>query len=90
VIGAIAFVCVDMAVWITQPTYPKLVYERFSAIIGLPMAAVTSLIVVVFLHQSQGNIEIEIGKLRLTGASGQIVLWLVCFITIAVAIKLLW
>jgi hypothetical protein len=90
VIGAIGFVCVDLAVWITQPTYPTLVYERFSAIVGLPMAAIASLIVVVFLHQSQGNLEVEIGKLRLTGASGQVCLRLVCFILITIAIKLLW
>ena len=75
----------------TQPYWPKLVEQHFSAIIGLPMAALASFVIVVFLKQtSEQPIEFEGLGFKFKGPSGEVVLWLMCFIGIVLAIKLLW
>jgi hypothetical protein len=75
----------------TQPYWTKIVEEHFSAIIGLPMAALASFVIVVFLKQtSTEKIEIEGLGFKIKGPSGEVVLWLICFLGITLAIKLLW
>jgi hypothetical protein len=64
--------------------------DHYQAIIGLPAAAVVSFIVVVFLRHIEGPIEFEGLGFKLKGAAGQAVMWVVCFLTLAGAIKLLW
>ena len=83
------------ALWLitdwTKPYWPKLIEEHFSAIIGLPMAALGSFVIVVFLKQtSHEKIEFEGLGFKFKGPSGEVVLWLICFIGITIAIKLLW
>ncbi len=76
---------------VSDPISTELVLRNFAAIIGLPMAAIGAFIVVVFLRQThEGPIEFEGLGFRFRGASGPVVLWLVCFLAIAGAIKLLW
>ncbi len=87
---AIIFVLIDAAVWMVQPEFPLLIINKFAAIIGLPMSAIASLILVVFLHESQGKIEFEIIGMKFKGASGPIVMWAFCFLAMATAIKLIW
>ena len=75
----------------TQPYWSKLVEEHFAAIIGLPMAALASFVIVVFLKQTNEQpIEFEGLGFKFKGPSGEVVLWLMCFIGITLAIKLLW
>ena len=66
------------------------VKEHFAATIGLPMAALLSAFIVVALRHSEGPIKFEGLGMKFEGASGQVVLWVVCFLAIAVAIRLLW
>jgi len=63
---------------------------HFAAVIGLPMAAVASLFIVLVLRMSTGPIEAEIGALKFKGAAAPIVFWLLCFLAIAGAVKMLW
>jgi hypothetical protein len=64
--------------------------KQFAAVIGLPMSAIASLFVVLVLRIAAGPIEVEVGSFKFKGAAAPIVFWLLCFLSIATAIKLLW
>ena len=64
--------------------------EHFSAIVGLPMAALAALCIVLVLRISSGPLEFEGWGLKFKGAAAPIVFWLLCFLAMAGAIKLLW
>jgi hypothetical protein len=66
------------------------VNQHFAAIVGLPSAALAALSLVFILESRSGKIEFEVFGLKLRGASGPIVLWVVAFLAITVAIKGLW
>lgn len=68
----------------------EVVREHFAAVVGLPMAALLSAFIVVGLRHSEGPIKFEALGMKFEGASGQVILWVICFLSIAAAIKLLW
>jgi hypothetical protein len=72
------------------PYLGEVLKEHAAAIIGLPAAAVVSFVVVVFLRQTEGPIEIEGPGFTLKGATGPVILWALCFFVIAWAIKEVW
>ena len=74
----------------TDPIIIRIVYERFPVIIGLPSAAITSFVVVVQLRQTSGPMNFEFLGMKFEGSSGQVAMWLVCFLGIVGAIKILW
>jgi len=63
---------------------------HFAAIVGLPAGAAVSFILVVLLRQTDGPIHFEAFTLKFCGASGQVAMWVVCFLAFAGAIKLCW
>jgi hypothetical protein len=67
------------------------IVEHYIVFLGLPSAALTSLMIVLLLEQSSGK-TIEFSGLGFSfkGASGQIVLWIFCYLVIISSIKLLW
>ncbi|WP_018643768.1 hypothetical protein [Bradyrhizobium huanghuaihaiense] len=80
-----------LLVTVTQFKYwEELLRLHFAAIIGLPGAAAASFALVVFLRQTEGPIEFEGLGFKFKGASGQVAMWAVCFLTIAAAIKMCW
>jgi|SRR5215218_11139538 len=64
--------------------------KNFRVVVGLPLAAIFAFIIVAFLRQSGDSIEFEGLGFKFKGATGPVILWLLCFIVIAGAIKLLW
>jgi hypothetical protein len=64
--------------------------DHYAAIVGLPAAASVSFILVVLLRQTDGPIEFEGLGFKFRGASGQVAMWVICFLAFAVAIKLCW
>lgn len=64
--------------------------DHFAAVVGLPMAGILALWVVTILRSQTGPIEFEAMGFKLRGASGPVILWVVCFLAIALAIRLLW
>ncbi len=68
---------------ITNGFWQRIFLEHFAAVVGLPAAAIASLFIVIILEASSGNIEFK-------GASGPIIMWVVCFLSIVLAIKALW
>jgi hypothetical protein len=69
---------------------PRLITEHFAAVIGLPAAALAASCVILAFRQAEGPIEFEMLGLKLKGAAGPVVLWTLCFLAIAAAIKMLW
>jgi hypothetical protein len=75
----------------TPPAILEQVIEKnFAAVIGLPLAAALAAFVVVSLRHTEGPIRFKAFGFEFEGASGQVVLWVFCFLAIALAIRLLW
>jgi hypothetical protein len=68
----------------------RLVEKQFPAMILVPMSALGSLCIVLLLRLSSGPLEFKALGFEFRGASGQVVLWVVCFIALILSIKLLW
>ena len=68
----------------------EIVKNHFAATIGLPMAALLSAFIVVSLRHSDGPMKFEGLGFKFEGSSGQVVLWIFCFLSITAAIKLVW
>lgn len=67
-----------------------LLVERFPVIVALPTAAGISFLVVAYFRQVSGPVEFEAFGVKFKGRGGPAILWVVCFLSIAGAIKLLW
>lgn len=74
----------------TQQLWIPIAQQHFAAVVGLPMAALASAIVVLVLRVSAGPIEFDAWGLKFKGASAPIVFWILCFLAISVSIKMLW
>lgn len=85
-----AFIVGGAASILTNPAVFQVALDHFAATVGLPSAALAALCIVVFLESSTGPIEFEGMGFKFKGASGPIVLWAFCFLTMAGTIKLLW
>lgn len=68
----------------------ELVHTHFAAIVGLPTAALMSFCVVWIVRSAEGPLQLETFGLRLKGASGPILLWIVAFLAMVFALKLVW
>jgi hypothetical protein len=73
-----------------EPWLIEIFRSHPGAILGLPTAALASLCIVLFLEAKSGRIEFEGFGFKFRGASGEIILWVICFFAIVTAIKLLW
>lgn len=68
----------------------ELTHQHFAALLCVPMAALMAMCVVILLRFTAGPIEFKVPGFEFKGASGQVVLWVMCFLAIVGAIKLLW
>ncbi|MCJ9728947.1 hypothetical protein [Bradyrhizobium sp. PRIMUS42] len=81
------------AVWIANfrsDWQIQILREHYAAIVGLPAAAAGAFVMVTLFRQVSGKIIITLPGLKLEEASGPIILWVVCFIAMALAIKMIW
>jgi hypothetical protein len=62
----------------------------FPVTVGLPVAAVVSLLLILVLRETAGKLEFEALGFKFRGASGPVVLWVLCYLAITLSIKLLW
>ena len=75
----------------TEPgLFIEIVKKHFAATIGLPMAALLAAFIVVGLRHSDGPMKFEGLGFKFEGSSGQVILWIFCFLAITGAIRLLW
>jgi hypothetical protein len=67
------------------------IQKHFAAIVGLPAAAALAFLIVITFEARFDAIEMEFfGIVKFKGASGPIVLWVFCFLTMACCIRMLW
>jgi len=59
-------------------------------IIGLPFAALASLLLVLVLRTVSGNIEVKLLGFEFKGAAGPLIMWILCFLAITLAITKTW
>jgi hypothetical protein len=65
--------------------------EHFAAVVGLPFAAVASLFIVLVCDvRGHEKMKFQALGFKFEGASSQVVLWVLCFLIMTLAIKLLW
>ena len=67
-----------------------LLIEHYVAIVGLPAAGAAAFVLVFLFRQTSGPIEIEAFGTKFRGATGPLVLWNLCFLSMAAAIKMVW
>ena len=69
----------------------QILEKHYAACIGVPLSAIAAFCVVLLLKVvSSGSIEIEALGFKFRGASGPVVLWMVCFLAMIFAMYLLW
>jgi hypothetical protein len=73
-----------------EPWMMEIFQTHPGAVLGLPLAALAAICIVLFLEAKSGHIEFEGFGFKFRGASGEIVLWVFCFLAIVAAIKALW
>jgi hypothetical protein len=64
--------------------------RQFAATIGVPLSAISSVCIILLLKATAGPIEFEGLGFKFRGASGPIVLWVFCFLSMIFAEHLLW
>ncbi len=90
-VGSVAALFAILYAFFSDYTLFKTVLsEHVRAVVGIPMAAVSSFCVVIILESRSGRIEFEVAGVKFRGASGPVVLWIFGFITFSLAIRLLW
>jgi hypothetical protein len=80
----VAWLAIHEAFW------KDLALKHFPAMVGLPAAALAATFLILTFEAVSGEVEFKALGVEFKGASGPIVLWVVCFLSIAVAIRLLW
>jgi hypothetical protein len=64
--------------------------DHYAALVGTPMSAMTAFCIVSILKVTNGNIEFDAVGVKFRGASGPIVLWILCFAAVVTAFRILW
>lgn len=96
VLLSILAIAVLLGLWVflvglSKQETAKFVLAHFVALVGLPMASIASFVLVAFLKQRSGEgISFKGFGFEFQGPSGEIVLWILCFISIVISIKLTW
>ncbi|MBB2961905.1 hypothetical protein [Methylobacterium sp. R2-1] len=82
VTGLLMVVVLFYALWLNRfdNVVTQLVLKNFPIIIGLPFAFLAAFIVIALLRQGDGPLEFKGFGFEFKGASGEIILWLLCFL----------
>ena len=95
--AVVAVVCAALVfaftIWVVKSQFVDwelILKDHFAAIVGLPGAAAVAFVIVVFLRQAEGPVEFEGLGFKVKGAAGQVLMWVLCFMSITAAIKWVW
>ena len=89
----VAFFIALIALLITQwnnANFRQLVTDQIRVFVLLPAAGLFAFLVVSVFEQTSGPIKFSGIGFSFEGASGRIVLWVLCFLAIVIAISALW
>jgi hypothetical protein len=68
-----------------------IVESNLAASFGIPLSSVSAFCIVILLQATAtDSITIDIWGFKLSGASGPVALWVVCFLANVLAVKVLW
>jgi hypothetical protein len=87
--AALCFVAFVYVAW-AQGYLAVVIEKHYAAIIGLQGCAGLSLIIVALFRQREGPIELEGPGFKAKGATGPVLLWVICFLSIAWTTKEMW
>jgi hypothetical protein len=73
-----------------NPHIRQLGFDHFRVIVLMPAAGMFAYLVVAIFESSAGTVRFELWGLKLEGAGGPIFMWVICFLVICLAIKMLW
>lgn len=66
----------------------RIVFENYPLLtVGMPLAALLALGLVLSLEQKTDNIRFKAFAIELEGVAGQLILWVICFLSIVGAMK---
>src|SRR5262245_22999957 len=71
-------------------TLQQITTDHFAAVVGLPLAALLAAFVVVALRHTGGPLKFEAFGFKFEGGAGQVILWVICFLAITAAIRVVW
>ncbi len=87
---AAAVVLGGFFIFLPFDTLVQIATQHFAAVVGLPLGALLAAFIVVALRHTEGPIKFEGLGFKFEGGAGQVILWVICFLAIAAAIRLLW
>lgn len=64
--------------------------QHFLSTVGAPLAMVAALVIVTLFRHQAGPIEFEILGMKFRGAAGPTIMWIATFLSMILAIKVLW
>jgi hypothetical protein len=73
-----------------SPQLVEFLKQHFPVTVGVPAAAGLSLLIILVVRETTGKLEFEALGFKFRGASGPVVLWVLCYLAITLSIKLLW
>jgi hypothetical protein len=89
----VAFFLALLALLITEwnnASFRQLVTDQIRVFVLLPAAGLFAFLIVSVFEQTSGPIKFSGVGFSFEGASGRIVLWVLCFLAIVIAISALW
>jgi hypothetical protein len=96
-IVAVAILLIIVMVWavfVIQRWNDKeardIVTTHLQATVGLPVAGIFAYLLVALFRTTEGRIRFEVIGFKFDGAAGPIIMWVLCFLAIAVSIRMLW
>jgi hypothetical protein len=86
--GLLALILIVVALW--NRVDPEVVKRNLATIGGLPFAFITAFAIVALFRQAETPLDFDGFGLKMKGAAGEIMLWVICFVAISGSIALLW
>ena len=68
----------------------RIATDHFAVVMGMPICALTALLVVIVFRSASGPVEFEALGFKFKGAAGETAMWIATFLALIVALKLLY
>jgi hypothetical protein len=90
-VAAMAVILVHQVFFaISSGLVSKVAEAQFAAVFCVPIAYLSALVLVLILRIAAGPVEFKFLGLEFQGAAGPLVFWILCFLSIVWAFKMMW